>query len=395
MTSRDWRVDSLRGYFLVLMTLAHLPPNPLQPFFSYTFGYASAPDGFVFLSGLVSTWVYLRVRNQHGQRALESRVLRRTRDVYLVHILLLGASVGGAVLLNHTSFQAAHPVQTFVSGSLLLYQPTLSDILPMYCVFLLFTPMVLDQMMKGRAWLVGATSAILWFAAQWGIGDASHLVPWINLGTFNILAWQAYFVAGQYLGYRSLRAGEDAVPKSRALLAVCVVLSLLFFLDRHSELIFGATPLLKFSIGPSRTPARFLDAACLGYVIWSLPRTIDRKLMTLRLFKFFHRLGQHSLQVFAASLFITAGLSKIRDEWAGLPGAARIGLALLVVLSLVIPAWLHEKYRKHGRERLAPGGEYPAVLRASTNFAGSTRVASTSKEPALKIGCSIVTGGTT
>jgi hypothetical protein len=38
------------------MTLAHLPVHPLQRFFSYTFGYASAPDGFVFLSGLVSTW---------------------------------------------------------------------------------------------------------------------------------------------------------------------------------------------------------------------------------------------------------------------------------------------------------------------------------------------------
>src|SRR6202162_4921879 len=261
MTSRDWRVDCLRGYFLVLMTLAHLPQNPLQPFTAYTFGYASAPDGFVFLSGLVSTWVYLRLRHKHGQRALEARVLRRTRDVYMVHILLLSASIVGAVLLNHASFQAAHPVQTFVSGSLLLYQPTLSDILPMYCVFLLFTPLVLDQMMKGRAWLVGVTSAVLWLAAQWGIGDASHLVSWINLGTFNILAWQAYFVAGQYLGYRSLNTEEDAIPKSRMLLVVCVVTSLLFFLDRHSEFIFGVTPLLKFSIGPSRTPARFLDAA--------------------------------------------------------------------------------------------------------------------------------------
>jgi len=382
MTSRDWRVDSLRGYFLVLMTLAHLPQHPLQRFSSYTFGYASAPDGFVFLSGLVSTWVYLRVRNKHGQHALETRVLRRTRDVYLVHIVLLSASIGGAVLLNHTSFQAAHPVQTFVSGSLLLYQPTLSDILPMYCVFLLFTPLVLDQMMKGRAWLVGVTSAALWLAAQWGMGDASHLVPWINLGTFNILAWQAYFVAGQYLGYRSLNAGEDAVPKSPVLLGVCVVASLLFFLDRHSQFIFGVTPLLKFSIGPSRTPARFLDAACLGYVIWWIPRTIDRKLMTIRLFNFLNLLGKHSLQVFAASLFITAALSRISHDRVGLPGAARTGLALVVVLSLAVPAWLHEMYRKRKRERLTPNVEYPAILRARPRVVMGPSVVSTSKEPA-------------
>jgi hypothetical protein len=369
-------VDCLRGYFLVLMTLAHLPQNPLQPFTAYTFGYASAPDGFVFLSGLVSTWVYLRLRHKHGQRALEARVLRRTRDVYMVHILLLSASIVGAVLLNHASFQAAHPVQTFVSGSLLLYQPTLSDILPMYCVFLLFTPLVLDQMMKGRAWLVGMASATLWLAAQWGIGDASHLVPWINLGSFNILAWQAYFVAGQYLGYRNLRAGEGAVPKSRALLVVCIVLSLLFFLDRHSNFLFGVAPLLKFSIGPGHNPARFVDAACLGYVIWWFPRALDRKLMALRLFRFFNLLGKHSLQVFAASLFTTAALSKVSQEWVAQPGAVRVGLALVVALSLVIPAWLHEMYRKRGHERPARV-TYSGTLRPSPNFAVST-----SKEPA-------------
>jgi hypothetical protein len=377
MIPRDWRVDSLRGYFLVLMTLAHLPQNPLQPFTSYTFGYASAPDGFVFLSGLVSTWVYLRVRNKHGQRALETRILSRTRDVYLLHIFLLSASIAEAVLLAHHSFQSTHPVQAFLSGSLLLYQPTLSDILPMYCICLLFTPIVLDQMMKGRAWLVGMTSTALWCAAQWGIGDASQLVPWISLGSFNILAWQAYFVAGQYLGCRSSKEGESVVPKSRGLLVVCITLTLLFFLDRHSEFLFGATPVLKFALGPSRTPARFLDAACLGYVIWWLPRTIDRKLMTLRLFNFFNLLGRHSLQVFAASLFITAVLSKISHHWVGLPASARVGLALGAVITLVIPAWLHEMYRKQRRERRVPEVEYLAILRANPNFIVSAR-----KEPA-------------
>jgi hypothetical protein len=305
--------------------------------------------------------VYLRFRNKNGQRALEARVLRRTRDVYLVHILLLSVSIVGAVFFTHTSFKAAHPVQAFLSGSLLLYQPNLSDILPMYCVFLLFTPIVLDQMMKGRAWLVGVTSATLWFAAQWGIGDASHLVPWIDLGTFNILAWQAYFVAGQYLGYRGLSTQESVVPKSRVILVVCIAASVFFFLDRHREILFGVAPLLKFSIGPSRDPARFLNAACLGYLIWWFPRAIDRKLMRLRLFKFFNFLGKHSLQVFAASLFITAGLSKISHDWAGLPTATRVALAVVAMLSLLIPAKLHEMYRVRSKFK-APTAEHPTIV---------------------------------
>jgi hypothetical protein len=375
-------VDSLRGYFLVIMTIAHLPQNPLQRLSAYTFGYASAPDGFVFLSGLVSTWVYLRVREKHGQPALEMRVLRRTRDLYMVHILLLIASIAEAIFLDRNSFQAAHPIQTFISGSLLLYQPTLSDILPMYCVFLLFTPLVLEQMMKGRAWLVGLVSAALWFSAQLGFGDTSNVVPWISLGSFNVLAWQAYFVAGQYLAHRSHRTEEDAIPRSRGLLAVCLVLALFFFLDRHRQFLFGAAPLLRFSIGPSRTPTRFVNAACLAYVIWWIPRTVDLKLMRLRLFKFFNLIGQHSLQVFAGSLFITAGFSKIGHYWVDFSGTSRLGLALLAVVSLTIPAWVHVMYRRHGRQRPAARTEYPEIVQAPPLFIVTSSVVTTSKEPA-------------
>jgi len=123
MTSRDWRVDSLRGYFLVLMTLAHLPQHPLQRFSSYTFGYASAPDGFVFLLragvhvGLPAS-TQQNTDNMHWRRESFANARRVP-----VHIVLLSASIGGAVLLITPSFQAANPVQTFVSGSLLLYQP--------------------------------------------------------------------------------------------------------------------------------------------------------------------------------------------------------------------------------------------------------------------------------
>jgi hypothetical protein len=376
MMARDWRVDALRGYFLVIMTLAHLPPYPLERFTGYTFGFASAPDGFVFLSGLMSAWVYLRVRNKRGQLAMEARVLRRTRDIYLVHILLLSAGILGAVFFKQTSFQTAHPVQAFLAGSVLLYRPIFCDILPMYCIFLLFTPIVLDQMMKGRAWLVCTISAALWLTAQRGIGDPSHLVPWIDVGVFNILAWQAYFIAGQYLGHRQLRSGDGVVSRSRVLLALCIVLSVFFFVERHPHLMFGMTPWLKFS-GPDRNPVRFLNAACLGYVIWWFPRAIDQRLMKLRLFKFFNLLGRHSLQVFAFSLLICTPLWEAPSHfWAGMPGSAKVVVALVTVLSLAIPARLHQMYRERRLEKPGPIVE-PAILRASPNF-----VVRTSSEPA-------------
>jgi len=76
--------------------------------------------------------------------------------------------------------------------------------------------------------------------------------------------------------------------------------------------------------------------------------------MTLRLFKLSQLVGASTHCRYCGSLFITAALSRISHDWVGLPGAARTGLALVVVLSLAVPAWLHDMYRKRKRERLTP-----------------------------------------
>jgi len=114
----------------------------------------------------------------------------------------------------------------------------------MYCVFpFCLRRLVLESNDEGPGLVGGVTSAALWLAAQWGYGRRFPPGALDQPGNIQLcLAWQAYFVAGQYLGYRSLNAGEDAVPKSPVLLGVCVVASLLFFLDRHSQFIFGVTP---------------------------------------------------------------------------------------------------------------------------------------------------------
>ena len=344
---RDWRVDTLRGYFLVVMTIAHLGPNPLMRFTEYTLGYASAPDGFVFLSGLVSAWVYLKILARSGPPALKRRALRRAGQIYLVQIALLLAAIAGSILSGRSLSHGAAPGPALIAGAFLIYQPSYSDILPMYCIFLLFTPIVLLQLMKGRTRLVIATSAALWVLSQFGFGEtSSHFPPWIYLGKFNVLAWQAYFIGGLYLGWRGA-SRNAAVPKSRALFAVCTIGASLLFLDRHLHLIAGIMPLLKFHEGPSRDPVRFLDAACLGYLILWVPRVIDDRLKQFRMFQFLNFLGQHSLQVFAFSSMATLIVCWVATSWSNLPNLPKTLIVCLVVLALTIPARLHELYRRH------------------------------------------------
>jgi hypothetical protein len=353
LMGRDWRVDTLRGYFLVLMTLGHFP-NPLARYSEYSFGYAAAPDGFVFLAGLVSAWVYLPLAQKHGPQAMTAKVFRRTRAIYLCHVALITLGIVFTLQSGAQSFRASHPVRALVLGSLLLQQGGFDKILPMYCVFLAFTPWLLKQFIKGRAWIVGLVSAGLWVAAQFGLGDNSDRVPWMDLGTFNLCAWQAYFVAGQYLGYRGVSSPAGKVLKSRALLGACLVIAALLMLDRHLIWLAGHRPLLGFSGHPNHNPARLLDAACLAYILWSVPRALDRRLMPLRPFRFFNLLGRHSLQVFMFSMVIARFEA---HTITALPVAAKLVLTLLTVLSLAVPAWIHQKYQSSR----APGSLARAV----------------------------------
>jgi hypothetical protein len=339
---RDWRVDTLRGYFLVAMTLGHFP-NPLAPFTEYTFGYASAPDGFVFLSGLVSAWVYLPLRQRRGNSAMVSKIFRRAGTIYLTHIALLVLAILVAVYPGTGVHRAAPPLQTFVYGSLLWHQVGFDKILPMYCVFMAFSPIVLKQFTAGRAWLIGLVSAGLWVAAQFGLGDFRSTATGLDPVTFNLCAWQAYFVAGQYFGYRAVRSPASGIVRSRFLLAVCAVVSLLLMADRHLLSLWGMNPLLGFDAHPDHNPVRFLDAACLAYLIWSIPRSLDVAAMKLRFFRFLNLLGRHSLQVFAFSLIITRFEAHAFKMFSP---KVQFFVALITVVSLGLAARLHQFFRE-------------------------------------------------
>ena len=213
----------------------------------------------------------------------------------------------------------------------------------MYCVFLAFSPIVLKEFTEGRAWLIGLISAGLWVSAQFGLGDARSMAAGFDRQGFNLCAWQAYFVAGQYFGYRAVRSRASGVGKSRILLAACAGVSLLLMVDRHLLALWGMNPRFGFDGHPNHNPVRFLDAACLGYLVWCIPRAVDFVAMKLRFFRFLNLLGRHSLQVFAFSLLVTRfEANALKNSSPGL----RLFAAILTVLSLGLPAWLHQLFRQ-------------------------------------------------
>jgi hypothetical protein len=89
---RSVLIDFLRGLCLVLMTVDHLPVS-LAKFTWQTFGFISAAEGFVFLSGLVAGLVYGRVAITKGVAAVRQRALRRALTLYLTNAALMTLAI--------------------------------------------------------------------------------------------------------------------------------------------------------------------------------------------------------------------------------------------------------------------------------------------------------------
>src|SRR3990172_1081852 len=205
---RDPVIDSLRGLLVVYMFLHHLLMSSFAGLWrlgraiSYPFGWVPGAAGFVFVSGFVIGMRYGFLLQRRGAGALGAASRQQALPIYLTHlgtlmVVTMGIQVWPEMVAGRPGLMplAAAPLREVVLGATLLYQPDFFDILPMYCLYLLVTPLLLTEFQKGRALVWLALSAGLWGAAQWGwdpwLRDVIGQVRGASLGLFNPLGWQA------------------------------------------------------------------------------------------------------------------------------------------------------------------------------------------------------------
>src|SRR6202008_939380 len=178
-------LDAVRGLMLVWIALTHLPTS-VSAYVNQPFGFVSASEGFIFLSALFTGRIYFRLAERDGYPAMSRKLLLRTLRLYGYHALLLAfaflvavpiASRGNRPQLHNLLdyYFAVGPKRAISEAFLLVYRPPLLDILPMYILFLLFTPIVLIIARRVGNWsTILAASATIWFLAHLGIREAEH-----------------------------------------------------------------------------------------------------------------------------------------------------------------------------------------------------------------------------
>jgi len=375
MTRRS-ELDSMRGILLMLMAMTHLPMG-LTRFANQPLGFVSAAEGFVFLSAFLVGSIYTPLMLERGIGFVRARIWKRTRLLYGYHLALLLFAftiIAGIAHFGHSqalrNFLAPlfhSPGWASISAPLLLYQPPLMDILPMYIVFLGLTPLLL-QFAARRGWrLLLIVSALIWIAAQLQVGRGlydllaagGYPLPPNAWSSFDWFAWQVLWIVGLWLGSPAVRsvsaAPESVISPSRGIrrstyvLIAAIGAAALLLCARHH--IGGYTAGLDLN-GPLASkwhlgPLRLANFALLGLIAHRLllPLLHWLRIEALEL------LGRSSLQVFAAHIPVCIladglllGTTSVTVPLQGVLLALMLGVMLLV-------AWKADAPRREARAR--------------------------------------------
>ncbi len=370
--------DALRGLFLVWMTLTHLPTR-MSDFVNQPFGFVSSAEGFVFLSALLVGRVYMR--QALDPDALRNKLWKRALRVYAYHVSLLLLAFTFAAAFAHFSHRAAlehlldfyfaHPGVAIIGSLLLIYCPPLLDILPMYVLFLLASPLAISIAAR-RGWrpvVIGST--FIWLLAQFhlriwvhdAVVSLTHLpIPLQQSGAFNLFAWQWIWIIGMWLGARSL---EGSLPLRRLPVwtrwvagAVCVF----FFGVRHS---WWGPALTQESFGMwldkwQVAPLRMLNIVAFVILLYGA-RSAVRWVISREPFI---TLGKASLEVFCAHLlFVFLGLALLYGEVPQLHGVVALTLLIVTFAALIYVA------QRQVRRKRAKVEQVPAPPAAVANTA--------------------------
>lgn len=300
-SGRDRRLDTLRGLFLVIMLIDHLG-GYIADYTYQPFGFVSAAEGFIFLSGVMFGQIYGRYAAD-GAR-LRQRAVARALVIYRYHVgmVTIVALLGVLPFFDQLWYWALKPyhqapLATTLAMLTLLHQPGYLDILPMYLLFVLLSVPLLRLLHRGYYRPLVVVSVFLWWLGQQH-DPLTGLYQWLSIGYhpgyFNLFSWQILWMAGLLLGYGRLIGAAPGFVQQRSLLWLALTLAMVLWLWRRQYLIPGdwLIPLLD---KPSLGPLRLFNAILLMLIGWRLLRCFDNA----QRLPFLDLLGRYSIQVFS------------------------------------------------------------------------------------------------
>ncbi len=322
-------IDLVRGLSLVVIFVFHCGiahHRLVQLTHPFVFDAAIA---FVSISGFLAGVVYSRRAATPG--LLVRKVFARARTVWLTHVGLLIALA--LTLAMEDASGADGALQRFFGipptgewnwlgfSIIMVHRPVLFDILPIYVVCLLVVPIMVLVGTVVRTGLL-AISWLLWLATWWHGLTHTDVVS----GEFSLLAWQAVFVTGCWVGLERDRLAALGLPGryltgvSWAVVLAGVMWVCLPYLASRSSGAFwiGVFAALDWQV---QVPAKFdkttlhplivVSWVCV-VILWWRHRSWLVSAADTRLGDWLRMLGSHALPVFALGTLLCIGTVWLR-----------------------------------------------------------------------------------
>ena len=231
LSNRDLRLDFLRGYFVIMMTVDHMKTYSswTRPFVWGNQLWFNAATGFVLISGVVFGMQYRKRIKDNGWHWAVSRVGNRSLKLYLIVVVgQIVLATGDFFLRISRGRPSGVPFdyRDLIEGAIFQvhYKHISFDLLPLYALLLLWGLGAVYLLENGSWKFVFAGSFFLWYA--WHLQHESFRVFIIN---FRFAVWQFLFVIGILGGYyrQQLSLWRRRIPVPNALLLLITALPLI------------------------------------------------------------------------------------------------------------------------------------------------------------------------
>lgn len=344
--------DGLRGWLLIIIACNHLFGNYVSDFTRSPFGFVSAAEAFVFLSGFVAYLVYSKLDNQ--PKLQTRRIWLRTFTIYLFHISAIGITF--LLVYLFPLYQAmwadfflagnffTDKKQFFLASLMLLEQPGFHDILIMYLFAMLLLPLAMSALRSNLWLIVLLVSIALWLASPYvnlSLIESLYqmLFPQLTpqISYFDPMAWQLYFYLGVLISYaKHSKSITFEFNKTIKLVIFCV--ALIFMAAKQ----LGVPDLSNYVANSGTAQLGIvINLLLLAYCFMLWMRHFPR-LFTLKYPVF---LGQHALPVFAFHTIVVYFLLPATEEYITNYWYWDLVACLVFVGTLAIPAKIDQLYR--------------------------------------------------
>jgi hypothetical protein len=327
-------------------------PSWLRRFTDQPLGFFTTAECFVFVSAFLAGMVFRKRSEKLGFVAARSSSIDRAGRIYRAHLVtvcfafVLGSFFlsdlpGIRYLLDH---YLVNPWAAIPGSLALLFRPPLMDILPIYVLFSLLTPLAFWAAQRWEWRTVLLISFSGWLIAQSHASDllltTAKDLSFVQTGPFDLLAWQFLWVVGLFIGQRVVE-NKSLLPATHWFRPLLVLPVIVFLFWRWISIANGPDPITqswlfdKWHLGP----LRLINFALAALVSATFLRYINHWELFLRPFLL---IGRHMLPVFCSQICLSLLLIGRTESGLTTEPATSV-LTICQLLTAPLFAWFLER----------------------------------------------------